>query len=136
MNAILKFQFNYFILAVVLFITEVLIAVFVDDRFIRPYFGDFLVVILVYCSLRCFVNLPVLKLALFALLFSYVVEILQYLDLVGKLGLQNSRLAKTVMGSSFEWTDLLAYTLGIIVVLCVEKAISDKTGGRPVQDFS
>lgn len=136
MNAILKFQFNYFILAVVLFITEVLIAVFVDDQFIRPYFGDFLVVILVYCSLRCFVNLPVLKLALFALLFSYVVEILQYLDLVGKLGLQNSRLAKTVMGSSFEWTDLLAYTLGIIVVLCVEKAISYKTGGRPVQDFS
>ena len=133
MAGILKFKPQYFVLAVILFFIEVLIAVFIDDRFIRPYFGDFLVVILVYCFLRSFIDLPVRTLALSALIFSYIVEALQYFNLVGRLGLQDSKIAKTVMGSSFEWTDLLAYTLGIILVLYVEKVIADRPAKKPIK---
>lgn len=106
---------------VILFITEVLIALFLHDSFVRPYVGDFLVVILIYCFVKNFLNISVIKLAIATLLFAYLVEMLQHFQLVNYLGLQNSQLAKTILGSSFEWSDMLAYTLGIILVVLVEK---------------
>lgn len=124
MGSILKFRGHYFIIALVIFFVEILIALYVHDRIVRPYVGDFLVVILVYCFLRAFINSSVIKLALAALLISYAVEILQYADMLGRLGLQDSALARVVMGTSFEWIDMVAYTLGIALVLYVEKMIS------------
>ena len=117
----LKFQKTYFIAAVLLFLTEVLIALFVHDQFVRPSFGDYLVVILIYCALKSFLNIPVLPTAIFVLIFSYFVEMLQYFNAVGYLGLQNSTIAKTVLGTSFQWSDLIAYTLGIVTILWIEK---------------
>lgn len=117
----LRFQKGYFLLFVTLFITEVLIALLFHDRFIRPYFGDFLVVILIYCFCRTFRPFPVIKLALSVLIFACIVEALQYFKLINRLHLQDSKLAKTILGSSFEWTDILAYTLGITLVVVIEK---------------
>ena len=123
MSGTIKFKGHYLIIALIIFFIEVLIALFVHDRIVRPYAGDFLVVILVYCFLRSFINRSVVRLALSALLFSYVVEALQYVDMLGKLGLQNSKLARVVMGSSFEWIDMVAYTAGIVLVLYIENRI-------------
>ena len=120
----LKLRFNrtYFILTLLLFIIEVLIAIYICDKFIRPYVGDFLVVILIYCFVKTFFNFPTVKLALAVLLFSYFIETLQYLQLLNYLGLQNNTMAKIVLGSSFSWMDMLVYTLGIFAVILVEKA--------------
>ncbi len=117
----LKFSRLYFFSAVILFGIEVLIALFVHDRIIRPYIGDLLVVVLIYCFIKSFLDIPVFKAALFVLLFSYVIEILQYFNLVEKLGLQHSKIASTVIGTSFAWLDLLAYTAGIALVVFIEK---------------
>jgi len=117
----LRFHKTYFLLAVALFLIEVLIAAFAHDRFVRPYVGDFLVVIFLYCLLQSFLNISCTKAALGVLLFSYVIEISQYFHLIRHLGLQHSRLAHLILGSGFEWIDLIAYTLGIIVVLLLEK---------------
>ena len=117
----LIFQKQYFILFFFLFIIEALIAAFLHDRFVRPYVGDFLVVILVYCFVKSFFNVPVFRTALGVLLFAYFVEFLQYLKLIKVLGLESSGLANTILGNSFEWIDLLAYTLGIFTLLCFEK---------------
>jgi hypothetical protein len=117
----LSFNFKYFLLAFSLFVTEVLIALFVHDRIIRPYFGDYLVVILVYCALKTFIKASPLKLATGALLFSYFVEILQYFKIVDRLGLSGNIIAKTAIGYGFDWLDILAYTLGIITVLILER---------------
>jgi hypothetical protein len=117
----LKFQYRYFIFAVILFAIEVYIALFVHDEIIRPHIGDLLVVILIYCFLRSFFNLPVLTIAIATLLFSYIIEALQYFNTVQIFGLQNSKLATTVMGTSFSWIDILCYTIGIIIVLLIEK---------------
>ncbi len=119
----LKFNFNYFLLAILLFVIEVLIALFAHDQFIRPYFGDFLVVILVYCFVKSFLNVPFLKTAIAVLIFSFTLEVLQYLDIVNKIGLGHSKLARTVIGTSFEWIDLIAYTLGIAFVIYVENRL-------------
>ena len=116
-----RFQKQYFIVAVLLFIIEVLIAAYVHDKIVRPYVGDFLVVILLYCFVKSFWNGSTLLTGVSVLLFSYLIEISQYFHLVNLLGLQKSRLATIVLGSSFEWIDLIAYTVGIAVVIFIEK---------------
>ena len=117
----IRFHKTYFLLATGLLITEVLIALYVKDAIIRPYVGDFLVVMLVYCFLRAFLNLPMWPVALFTLLFAYAVEFAQYLNLLKWIGLENNRFARIVLGSSFEWIDMLAYTLGVVCIVIVEK---------------
>jgi len=124
--SIFSFQKGYALMALLLFLVELMIALFIRDRFIRPYGGDFLVVILIYCFLRSFWNAPVLKVALVVLLFSYGVEISQFLELINHLGLQQSRLAVLILGKSFQWFDLLAYTLGIGLVIGLEQMRGNK----------
>ena len=106
---------------ILLFLTEVLIAMYVHDNFIRPYVGDFLVVILLYCFACSFIQAPVVPMALAVLLFSYLIETLQYFNAVQLLGLGNSRLANVVLGNYFTWADIISYTLGIGFTILVEK---------------
>lgn len=100
---------------------EVLIALFVRDNFIRPYFGDVLVVLLLYCFAKSFLLLPVWPLALGVLLFSFMIEFFQYINMLEMLGLEQSTLARTVLGTSFAWKDIFAYTAGFVSILIVEK---------------
>ncbi|MVT45013.1 DUF2809 domain-containing protein [Chitinophaga oryziterrae] len=123
----MNFYKNYFILAILLFITEILIALYLHDNFIRPYGGDFLVVILVYCMVKTCLNTPIIPTAIAVLLFAYVVEILQYFRIIAWLGLRHSRLACIILGTSFSWTDMLCYTLGIILVIIVEIGRTSKS---------
>lgn len=116
----LTLNFRYFLFALVLFVIEVLIALYVHDSFIRPYVGDYLVVMLLYCAVRTFIKASPVKVAFGVLLFSYVLEVLQYFHIVDRLGLTDNKLARTVIGYGFEWIDLLAYTLGIATVLILE----------------
>lgn len=117
----LRFNYFYFILAILIFITEVLIAIYLHDGFIRPYVGDFLVVILIYCFIRSFLQAPVVPVALAVLVFSYLVEVMQYFNLVKLIGLEHSRIANIVIGNYFTWTDILSYTLGIGFTILAEK---------------
>jgi len=116
----MKIHKFYLLATVLLFLVEVFIALFVRDRFIRPYFGDFLVVILIYCFVKTFWNVAPWKAGLAVWLFSFAIEIGQYFQLVKLLGLQHSELARTVIGTGFAWEDLVAYTLGVAAVPAIE----------------
>ncbi|MBL7878048.1 MAG: DUF2809 domain-containing protein, partial [Cyclobacteriaceae bacterium] len=59
--------------------------------------------------------------------FAFTLEGLQYLKIVELLGLEKSTLARTVIGTSFAWLDLLAYVAGIAVVLVVENWVKKVT---------
>ena len=122
----LTFDRRYFFFALLLFITEVIIARYVHDDFIRPYFGDFLVVLLIYCFVKSFANVSVLKAAVLVLLFSFGIETLQYLNIIEILGWEKSRLARTVIGHSFSWIDIYCYIAGISFVLAVEYLLMKK----------
>lgn len=117
------FYFNkkYFILTILFFAIEVIIALYVRDALIRPYGGDFLVVMLIYFFVRTFLNLSPLIVAIGVLMFAYAIEIFQYFDLVGMLGLRGNRLAEIVIGTGFSWWDMLAYTLGAITVYYLDR---------------
>jgi len=117
----LTFNKKYFRIAFLILIIEILIALLMHDHFVRPYLGDVLVVILLYCLLKSFFKLPVIPAAIFVLLFSFLVEFLQFLHIVEKPGLQQSTIARIVIGTSFSWIDVLMYTIGIGIVLMVEK---------------
>lgn len=116
-----QFNRNYFKLTILLFLIETAIALYLHDNFVRPYFGDFLVVMLLYCFLKSFLNVSVWLAAGFVLLFSFAIETAQYFNMVEKLGLQHYKIAKVVLGNSFAWMDLLAYILGILTVISIEK---------------
>ncbi|MEO8416612.1 MAG: DUF2809 domain-containing protein [Ginsengibacter sp.] len=115
---------SYCIIATFILVVEVMIALFVHDSIVRPYIGDFLVVILIYCFLKSFLTLAVWPTAISVLLFSYAVEISQYYHVINKLGLQNSKLARIVMGTSFAWIDMIIYTAGIALVIFIETTFS------------
>jgi hypothetical protein len=70
---------------------------------------------------RAFFKTPVMATCVGVLLFSYIVEITQYFNLVYVLGWGNSRTARILMGTHFSFIDLLAYTLGIGLVILIEK---------------
>lgn len=122
----LKFNWRYFVLAILILIIEILIAIFVHDSFIRPYIGDLLVVIFIYCFLKSFVSLSTSKAALYVLLFSYFVEALQYFRIVQHLGFQRNNLARIIIGTSFDWKDILMYTIGIVTVVIIESVFSSE----------
>ena len=117
----LTFRPGYFLLTLLFFLVEVGIALYVRDAFVRPYGGDFLVVMLVYCFLRTFVRQPPRLLAWATLAIAFAVEIGQALHLVRHLGLAGNRLAETVLGTGFSWYDMLAYTLGVAVVYALDR---------------
>jgi hypothetical protein len=112
---------GYTIAAILLFVIELVIALYFHDEFIRPYFGDFLVIILLYCTVKAVVNLPVITTALGVLVFAYLIEILQYFDIVHRIGLGGSAVATTVIGTTFQWGDIVAYTLGTIAIMLIER---------------
>ncbi len=123
----IKFNKFYFIAFILLFITEVFIAAFLNDPIIRPYVGDLLVVILMYCFIKAFFKVRILPTAIGVLIFAYLVEWSQYLKLIKVLGWQQYRLAHLILGSSFEWIDMIAYTLGFFVILLFEKFVNGKS---------
>ena len=121
-TAFFNFKKRYFIFFIFLLLVEIGIARYVDDQFIRPYAGDYLVVILLYCFLRGFVSIRVVPAAMSVLGFSFLIETLQYFKLADKLGLPHGSFSRIMLGDYFSWTDILAYTLGIVTVLSFERS--------------
>jgi hypothetical protein len=123
MQNIYRFDLRYFFSALMLFGAELFIGFCMHDRVVRPYGGDFLVVILLYCMVRSFWDGPILATALSVLLFAYLIEVSQYFRLADHLGLKAHSLARILLGSDFSWVDMLAYTLGIFLVVSIERRI-------------
>ncbi len=115
----LKFNPVYFILAIGLFLIELYIATF-EHGWIRSYFGDVLVVILIYCTIKAFFNSPVFPTAIGVLIFSFLIEFAQYFKIVSLLGLQQNKIARIVIGTTYHWLDLVSYTIGIILIIAIE----------------
>ncbi len=94
----------------ILLVIEVLIALFVHDRFVRPYLGDVIVVIVVYCFVRIWEPKRFRLLPLWVFCFAVCVEILQYVRIVEILGVQDNAFLRTVIGTSFSWGALTVFT--------------------------
>lgn len=110
---------KYLIISCVISILEITIALFVNDPFIRPIFGDYLASILVFYFLATFLKTDLNKIALLSLLISYIIEFLQYIHILELLHLGKIKILNILLGNSFSWTDMLAYTLGILTIVLI-----------------
>lgn len=119
-SQLMHFNSKYFIFTVVLLLVEIFIGAYVHDSIIRPFIGDLLVVILIYCFVMSLFKVNALPAAFGALIFAYATEITQYYHLVYALGWGSSRFARIIMGTSFSWMDMLMYTAGITLVMLKE----------------
>lgn len=107
---------------------EVVIALFVNDSFIRPYVGDVLVTLLLCCLCRVIVPYKVRFLPIYVFVFAACVEIGQYFDLVALLGLADNRILSIALGRTFSWADLVCYAVGCVVAFLLDQILLQ--GGR------
>ena len=120
----LQFNGRSLIAAIVCFFILVFIALHVHDTIIRPFFGDFLAVVWLFFVAKSVWEQPVFRLVTGVLLVAWGVEFAQYLDVISWLGLEEVRVARIVLGATFDPVDLLAYTAGAGTIL-----LADRIGG-------
>jgi Protein of unknown function (DUF2809) len=118
-----RFHFNYcaLLVAIALLGIELSITTVLGHiGWLRGFVGDMLAVVLVYYGLKSFVRAPKLWLAFAALLVGYGVELAQYLSHLAGWNISQPIL-RTIVGSTPDWWDMLAYTLGFGLVLIAER---------------
>ena len=125
-----RFHLKYFLIFISIFIVEVSIALFSKDNYIRPYFGDYLVIFLVYYFLLSFINADKNKIALSVLVFAFAIEIIQYFQVLSYFNLEKNRILRIVAGNTFSFEDLIIYTLAFLTIILFNrydtKSLSDR----------
>jgi hypothetical protein len=117
----MKFNLKYLIIAIVLFLIEVLIATKLKDFFfIRAYLGDVFVVILIYYFVLAFIDFNTTKLIIGIFIFSCLIEFAQYFHFAEVLGFKDNQLMMIVLGNSFSWIDILCYGVGFLILYISE----------------
>lgn len=109
-------RIGYAIATMILLLIEVLIALYVHDTLVRPYIGDVLVVVVIYTFIRIFIPESCKMLPLYIFIFAALVEVLQLLHIVEALGWQDNRFLSILVGSVFDWKDILCYAVGCILL--------------------
>lgn len=106
----------YFVAFILILAIEVYIALFVHDAFVRPYVGDALVVVVIYFFVRIFITESCRLLPLYIFVFAVGVEVLQYFRIVERMGLGGNIFLRTLIGTSFDWMDILCYGIGCMLL--------------------
>lgn len=99
---------------------EILIATALKTTFLRPVFGDFLVVVLIYFLIRIFSQVASLKLGIGVFTFACLIEVGQLIGVLRHLGIQQTTTTDLTVGSTFDWMDIVAYFLGILTALAID----------------
>ena len=115
----MKIKYKYLGLFTMLLMVEIYIGLFVHDNIIRPFVGDALVVGVIYFFLRSFMNKRKF-LFIYVFLFACFIEIGQYFNLVSLLHLENYKVARIIIGSTFDFKDIFSYFIGTIFIFGYE----------------
>lgn len=118
----MKFNKIYFILFLAIFMLEVFIAKYTTG-FIRHSVGDYFAVLFVYTFIKSLFKISVEKAALITFVISFVIEFLQLSNLQNHFPEKHERALRIILGTSFSFGDLIAYTLGVITIILVEKIV-------------
>jgi ABC-type enterochelin transport system permease subunit len=108
----MRFDPSSFFVFLAVLLVEIVIGTFFHDAFVRYFLGDVLIVVLICFLVRSAFAIPLRTVVISTLIFAFCTELAQAFDLIGRLGWRDSQLAHLTIGSTFDWADLLAYTLG------------------------
>lgn len=111
---------KYFIGFLISIFIEIIIALFVHDKFVRPYIGDVLVIICIYMLLNVFFDNKIKHLELYIFIFAVVVELMQYFNIMNYFANDN-KILKIALGSTFDIKDIVCYFVGYIAILFCKK---------------
>lgn len=115
-----KIRKIYVLLFAALMLTEILIAAFVKGGFVRSYLGDVFITLLICFFVQALFKKRIKFLPLYVFVFSVIVEVCQYFDLVKLLGLENYRLISVWFGRSFSFYDIICYAVGCALFFAVD----------------
>ena len=118
-----KLRIVYIISFFSVLLAEILIALYVHDNFIRPYFGDVLITVLLCCFVRMFLPTKLRGLPIYVFIFATAVEIGQYFNYVELLGLGDIPFFRTWMGTSFSFYDIVCYGVGCVAFFWIEQLL-------------
>ena len=107
----MKINIKYLIAFIIIFLIEAIIALFINDKIIRPYIGDILVMFLMYTFIKIFISKDIKFLAIYLFIFATFIELMQLFNVLELLGLKNNRVLSIVFGSVFDIKDILCYLL-------------------------
>jgi len=114
------FMKRYFTIFCLLLVTEIGIAYFHIHDFVRGFLGDVLVIPLCYTLVRSFTKISIKRTVIYVILFAFTVEFAQFFKILAFFHIEN-RFVQIILGSTFDPADLLAYLVGIIPILLIEK---------------
>lgn len=115
------FRICYAVCTLILLTVEVLIALFVQDAFIRPYGGDILVTILLCCFIRMLFLKKIPFVPLWVFFIAILVEIGQYFHFVHLIGLGHIPFFCILLGTGFSYVDIICYGVGCLLFVFFEK---------------
>ncbi len=117
----MDFKRKYFVVAMAcLLMGFLIVTVFQDWGFIRGFLGDVLVVVFLYCLAKSVYAFKSVPLAIGIWLFALATEVSQYFKLANKLQWHN-KLSEILLGSTFDFWDIIAYTIGAVLVYWVDE---------------
>lgn len=89
--------------------------------FVKLYLGDILWAMMVYFGCRfLFVNMRKRVACVLALVFSYLIEISQLYHAPWIDAIRETTLGGLVLGFGFLWSDILCYTVGVLLGIIVD----------------
>jgi len=93
--------------------------------FIPLFIGDILWALMVYFIMRfLFVDKVVKFIVIVSLLFCYAIEFSQLYKAPWINNLRHTLFGRLVLGEGFLWSDLLCYTVGVVIGVWVDKIVS------------
>jgi len=94
---------------------------------VPTFFGDTLYAVMVYFGMRLlFINYNFLKTILLAIAFCFGIEFLQLYRAEWILTIRRTQLGHYALGQGFLWSDLVYYTLGIIIAFLIDSSLVKK----------
>ena len=115
-----KKRFANLLIFLLLAITEIFIALFVHDGFIRPFAGDILIVAVIYYFVRIFFPVGIKYLWVYVFIFATLIEIAQLVGLT-QIASGDSRFLQILLGTSFSIWDILCYAVGCAIIWIIER---------------
>jgi len=98
---------------------------FIFPKNIAPFIGDMFWAMMVYFGFRFLLpKLSLLKSFNIALIFSFGIEISQLYQDNWINSIRKTTIGGLVLGHGFLWMDLISYTIGIIIAVIIDKALS------------
>lgn len=100
-------------------ILEIYIGLYVKDSIIRPYFGDILVVPLIFYFINIFIKAKN-KTLICVVIFAIFTELLQYIRIVDILNI-NNYILRILIGTTYDIKDIFCYIIGGILTFTTMK---------------